>query len=146
MAKTKVFELAKELGIHSKDVITFLQGKGVEAKAAQSSIEDDATAMVKKHFGKSEGEKRVVEEASMKTTGVTPEKKTENTQNENHGKQEQVQTAAAQPSAAAQPAAEHREGGAADAPVKKKKNINFCEQSAQQQNAVRRTASVLSRE
>ena len=58
MAKTKVFELAKELGIHSKDVITFLQGKGVEAKAAQSSIEDDATAMVKKHFGKSEGEKR----------------------------------------------------------------------------------------
>ena len=66
MAKTKVFELAKELGIHSKDVITFLQGKGVEAKAAQSSIEDDATAMVKKHFGKSEGEKRVVEEASMK--------------------------------------------------------------------------------
>ena len=75
MAKTKVFELAKELGIHSKDVITFLQGKGVEAKAAQSSIEDDATAMVKKHFGKSEGEKRVVEEASMKTTGVTPEKK-----------------------------------------------------------------------
>ena len=125
MAKTKVFELAKELGIHSKDVITFLQGKGVEAKAAQSSIEDDATAMVKKHFGKSEGEKRVVEEASMKTTGVTPEKKTENTQNENHGKQEQVQTAAAQPSAAAQPAAEHREGGAADAPVKKKKNIIF---------------------
>lgn len=130
MAKTKIFELAKELGIHSKDVITFLQGKGVEAKAAQSSIEDDATAMVKKHFGKSEGEKRVVEEASMKTTGVTPEKKTENTQNENHGKQEHAQTAAAQPSAAvqhaaAQPAAEHREGGAADAPVKKKKNIIF---------------------
>ena len=124
MAKTKIFELAKELGIHSKDVITFLQGKGVEAKAAQSSIEDDATAMVKKHFGKSEGEKRVVEEASMKTTGVTPEKKTENTQNENHGKQEHARTAAAQP-AAAQPAAEHREGGAADAPVKKKKNIIF---------------------
>ncbi|MFR8336548.1 MAG: hypothetical protein ACLVAW_07545 [Eisenbergiella massiliensis] len=67
----------------------------MEAKAAQSSIEDDATAMVKKHFGKSEGKTRS-EEASMKTTGVTPEKKTENTQNENHGKQEQVQTAAAQ--------------------------------------------------
>lgn len=131
MAKTKIFELAKELGIHSKEVITFLQGKGVEAKAAQSSIEDDATAMVKKHFGKSEGEKRVVEEASIKTTGVTPEKKTENTQSENHGKQEHTPTAAAQSTAgvqsaaAAQPAAEHREGGAADAPVKKKKNIIF---------------------
>lgn len=38
MAKTKVFELAKELGIHSKDVITFLQGKGVEAKAAKAPL------------------------------------------------------------------------------------------------------------
>ncbi|MFR6330783.1 MAG: translation initiation factor IF-2 N-terminal domain-containing protein [Eisenbergiella sp.] len=42
MAKTKIFELAKELDIHSKDILTFLQNQGVEAKAAQSSVEDDA--------------------------------------------------------------------------------------------------------
>lgn len=91
MAKTKIFELAKELDIHSKDILTFLQDKGVEAKAAQSSVEDDAAMMVKKHFGKSEGEKRIVEDASMKTTGVTPETKTEKEQNGSHEKaQEQA--------------------------------------------------------
>lgn len=28
MAKTKIFELAKELDIHSKDILTFLQNQG----------------------------------------------------------------------------------------------------------------------
>ena len=35
MAKIKVHELAKELEIKSKDVITFLQEKGVDVKAAE---------------------------------------------------------------------------------------------------------------
>ena len=52
MAKTKVFELAKEFEIKSSDVLTFLQEKGIEAKAAQSSVEDDAAALVRSHFGK----------------------------------------------------------------------------------------------
>lgn len=48
MAKIKVHELAKELEIKSKDVITFLQEKGVDVKAAQSSIEGDAVEWVKR--------------------------------------------------------------------------------------------------
>ncbi len=58
----KVHELAKELGIQSKDVITFLAEKGIEAKAAQSSIDDAAVAMVRKKFGKSEPAKENKEE------------------------------------------------------------------------------------
>ena len=50
MAKIKVHELAKELEIKSKDVITFLQERGVDVKAAQSSIEGDAVEWVKKKF------------------------------------------------------------------------------------------------
>ena len=50
MAKIKVHELAKELEIKSKDIITFLQEKGVDVKAAQSSIEGDAVEWVKKKF------------------------------------------------------------------------------------------------
>ena len=50
MAKMKVHELAKELDIQSKDVIAFLQEKGLDVKAAQSSIEDDAIEMVRKKF------------------------------------------------------------------------------------------------
>ena len=51
MAKTKVHELAKELEKQSKDIIAFLQDKGIEVKAAQSSLEEDTVAMVKKAFG-----------------------------------------------------------------------------------------------
>ena len=59
MAKMKVHELAKELEIQSKDVITFLQEKGIEVKAAQSSVEEEHVAMVKAHFGKGETKKEI---------------------------------------------------------------------------------------
>ena len=32
MAKTKIFELAKELGLQSRDIITFLQKEGWKQK------------------------------------------------------------------------------------------------------------------
>ena len=51
MAKMKVHELAKELNIESKQVLAFLQEKGVEVKAAQSAVEDDAIEQVRKAFG-----------------------------------------------------------------------------------------------
>ena len=51
MAKMKVHELAKELGIQSKDVIAFLQEKGVEVKAAASNVEEEHVLLVKKQFG-----------------------------------------------------------------------------------------------
>ncbi len=52
MAKIKVHELAKELELQSKDILSFLQEKGIEAKAAQSSLEEDAAALVRKSLGK----------------------------------------------------------------------------------------------
>ena len=51
MAKMKVHELAKELEKQSKELIAFLQDKGYEVKAAQSSIEDEAIELVRKEFG-----------------------------------------------------------------------------------------------
>ena len=53
MAKMKVHELAKELDRKSKELIDFLQAKGYEVKVAQSSIEDDAIALVRKEFSSS---------------------------------------------------------------------------------------------
>ena len=52
MAKIKVHEIAKELEKQSKEVIAFLQDKGIEVKAAQSSLEEDVADMVRKAFGK----------------------------------------------------------------------------------------------
>lgn len=52
MAKIKVHELAKELELQSKDILSFLQEKGIEAKAAQSSLEEDAAALVRNSLRK----------------------------------------------------------------------------------------------
>ncbi len=52
MAKMKVHELAKELDKQNKEILAFLQEKGVEVKSVSSSVEDDVIALVKKHFSK----------------------------------------------------------------------------------------------
>ncbi|MCM1426993.1 MAG: translation initiation factor IF-2 [Eubacterium sp.] len=57
MAKMKVHELAKELEKQSKEIIAFLQDKGYEVKVAQSSIEEDAIALVRRQFGSGQLEK-----------------------------------------------------------------------------------------
>ncbi|QFJ55694.1 translation initiation factor IF-2 [Pseudobutyrivibrio xylanivorans] len=51
MAKIKVHELAKELGRESKDLITFLEANGIEAKP-QSGVEDDMAAKIRANFSK----------------------------------------------------------------------------------------------
>ena len=61
MAKMKIHELAKEVEKQSKEVIAFLQEKGIEAKAAQSTIDEDTAALVRKHFGKNAGKAEVSE-------------------------------------------------------------------------------------
>ena len=58
MAKIKVHELAKELDRQSKDIIAFLQEKGVEAKAAQSTVEDETALMVRNHFAAKNSKRR----------------------------------------------------------------------------------------
>ena len=52
MAKIKVHEIAKELEKQSKEIIAFLQDKGIEVKAAQSALEEEAAEMVRKAFGR----------------------------------------------------------------------------------------------
>ena len=51
MAKVRVYELAKQLDVQSKDIISFLAEQGVEVKS-QSGIEGDALAMVEKKFSR----------------------------------------------------------------------------------------------
>lgn len=51
MAKMKVHELAKEVNRQSKEILAFLQEKGIEAKAANSSVEEANVELVRKAFG-----------------------------------------------------------------------------------------------
>lgn len=73
MAKIKVHELAKELDKQSKEILSFLQEKGIEAKAAQSSIEEEAAQMVRKAFGKASAAKK--EAAGESAADQEPAKK-----------------------------------------------------------------------
>ena len=89
MAKMKVHELAKELEIQSKDVLTYLNENGIEAKVANSSVDDAAIEMVKAHFGKKtaatkaedvvkeQAEPGAVKAEPVKTTGEKEAKPTE---------------------------------------------------------------------
>ncbi len=72
MAKIKVHEIAKELEKQSKEIIAFLQNKGVEVKAPQSVIEEDTAEMVRKTFGqKSETAKPTAAEKTVPTAERT---------------------------------------------------------------------------
>ena len=66
MAKVKVHELAKELDKQSKEILAFLQNKGIEAKAAQSSVEEDVADMVRKEFGVKQASEPKTESAEKK--------------------------------------------------------------------------------
>ena len=72
MAKIKVHELAKELELQSKDILSFLQGKGIEAKAAQSSLEEDAAALVRNSLGKKKAAPAAEKEAPVKNENAKP--------------------------------------------------------------------------
>jgi len=79
MAKIKVYEIAKELDKQSKDILSFLQKKGIEAKAAQSSIDEGAAEMVRKAFGGSGAREESVRETGAEKPGSMAAGKTEST-------------------------------------------------------------------
>ena len=125
MAKIKVHEIAKELEKQSKEIIAFLQDKGIEVKAAQSSIEDDVAAMVRKAFGGSKADSETAKE--KEAAPVTAEKQEET-------KKAEPEKAPEKPEAPAQ--------GISEPPKKKKKiifvsnphNSNFSSQQKPQGN------------
>lgn len=65
MAKTKISELEKKYGADKKDIIAFLNEKGIDAKTASSSIDEDAAALVAARFG---GEKKAPQAADASSS------------------------------------------------------------------------------
>ncbi len=50
MAKIRVYELAKELDVSSKEVLSFLADQSMEVKSHSSSVEEDVAQLVRKNF------------------------------------------------------------------------------------------------
>ncbi len=69
MAKMRIYALANELNMESKEVIKFLTEKNITGKVASSSVEDEVIEMVRKRFAaaaKTEEKKAPAKEAAAK--------------------------------------------------------------------------------
>ncbi len=128
MAKLRVHELGKELGIESKEIIAFLQGKGLEIKSAQSGLEEDQVELVRKGLGKKSAASKTeaAPKAAKATKANTEEPKAE------AKKPAKAEASEDKPAKAEAPkAAKSADNGvtksaeAAGEPVKKKKKIIF---------------------
>ena len=88
MAKIKVYELAKELNVQSKDVLEFLESKKIEVKNHMSALEETAAGQVKEHFSKNRKTERESGEAPKKKN-IVHVFRPQNTQNGNkHGRRQ----------------------------------------------------------
>ena len=55
MAKVRVYELARDLGLESKDVLERAQELGLEVKTASSGLDEDGVALVRMSYDASAG-------------------------------------------------------------------------------------------
>ncbi len=128
MAKIKISELASELGCEGKELISFLQEKGIEAKRSNSSIEEADAEVARKHFGKAPAAKKEADKDEAKKPAKTE------TEKEAHKAEEPAKAESAD---AKKPVKKPVE--AAEPPKKKKKiivvsNMNNSKMGGQSQN------------
>ena len=50
LSKVRVYELAREIGIQSKELVEFLEELGADVKNHMSTVEEDIAEMIKDHF------------------------------------------------------------------------------------------------
>lgn len=117
MAKMKVHELAKELEIQSKDIVTFLQEKGFEVKAAQSSVEEEQIQLVRTKF------KKVLKAEEKMEENKTDDKRTEDKKTAEAAQEKKAQVKEETEKKTGD--ADKKASVADTAPVKKKRNIIF---------------------
>jgi translation initiation factor IF-2 len=55
VVKQRVYELARELGLESRDVLERAQELGVEVKTASSGLDDDSAALVRLSYEEGAG-------------------------------------------------------------------------------------------
>ncbi|MCM1193594.1 MAG: translation initiation factor IF-2 [Butyrivibrio sp.] len=123
MAKIRIHELAKELDKQSKEIQSFLQGQGIEAKSASSSVEEDVAETVRKAFRRNEAKPAAPSEKPVKEEKAPPKAAS--------NEREAVSKASVQEKASQEKAAQEKpaqEKAVSETP-KKKKTIIFVNNS-----------------
>ena len=76
MSKKRLYEIAKELGKESKEVVTRAKELGFDVKSHASSVDTDvAEKLIKSFSAKKETVEKEVAEVAAKTTAVAEKKK-----------------------------------------------------------------------
>ncbi|MBD5470668.1 MAG: translation initiation factor IF-2 [Lachnospiraceae bacterium] len=113
MAKMKVYELAKEIGVENAEILAILESKGIEGKKHMSALEDDQIEEIRKTLkGSAKSDKAPKAEEKPKTA--------ETPKTEEKPKTAETSKAGEKPKTAEAPQAAQK-----PAPVKKKKSIIF---------------------
>ena len=81
MSKIKIYELAKELDVPSKDVIEFLTEKNIEVKNHMSTLEDSEADMTRKALAKRKAPEAKTEQEAPKKKNIVHVFRPQNTQN-----------------------------------------------------------------
>lgn len=114
--KVRVYELAKESGLHNREVLRRLEELGIEAKSHSSSVADADAARFRDSLGRSEAERKPDAEARQKReqeeleryrkieTPAAPEKKKAAKVLPPHLRQQQAEADAAKPVESTEPA------------------------------------------
>lgn len=64
MAKIRIYELAKEIGAESKDILALAQKMGADVKTASSGLAEETVDRIRRHFDKSAVKKEGSDEAA----------------------------------------------------------------------------------
>ncbi len=72
MAKQRVYQVARDLGLESKDVLERAQELGIDVKTASSGLDDDGVALVKLSFEESNGSAPAATDAETPPVGEAP--------------------------------------------------------------------------
>ena len=75
MAKLRVHELAKELGIPSKELLAYLRDKGEYVKASSSALEPPVAREAREHFEKLSGSASGDAKSAPKKAAAKPKAK-----------------------------------------------------------------------
>ncbi len=81
MSKIKIYELAKELNVPSREVLEFLNGKNIEVKNHMSALEEADADVVRKSFVKAEAAPAKPEQEAPKKKNIVHVFRPQNTQN-----------------------------------------------------------------
>jgi hypothetical protein len=73
MSKVRVYEVARQLGIHNRDLVALFQSLGFhEVRNHMSAVEPEVVERIKRKLERQQGTEDVVEERIRPTVGQAP--------------------------------------------------------------------------